>query len=99
MQDEIVEGETVEKRLQRRAGRTRPGGEVDLPCPAPIVGAAEIGEYISRSVFDDDDGEAAAVFEIGALAFGPARDCILQRSVQRRDDARIVRMCALKALG
>jgi len=68
MKDKIVEGEAVDERLECGAGRARAHRQIDLPRSPPIIRAADIGEHIARPVFDDDDGEAAAVLQIGALS-------------------------------
>ena len=69
-------------------------------CPdaAPIIRAAHIGEHVAGSVFDDNDGEAAAVFEIGAFAHGHAFDGGLQRRIERGDEKRCVWMGSLQTL-
>ena len=83
MQDQIFEGETVDERLQRGAGRARAARQIDLSRTAPVIRAADIGEHVACPVLHDDDGEAAAVGEIVFLARHHALDCALQGGTDR----------------
>ncbi len=89
MQDEIVEGETIDKGLERGAGRTRAARQIDLARLAPIISAADIGEDVAGPVLDHDDGEAGVIVEIGLLLVCASRStACCRRGINRRLNAR-----------
>ena len=69
MQDQIVEGPTIDEGLERRTGRTGAARKIHLPGAAPVIGAADIGQHIARPVLHHHNGNVGAIVEIGPLLF------------------------------
>jgi len=59
MDQPILEAETVDEGLQRRARRADGAGEIDLACAAlvEIIRRSDPGEHLAARIVDDHDGD------------------------------------------
>ena len=59
MDEAVLEGEAIDERLQRRAGRAHRAGHVDLPGAAlvEIIRRADMGEHVAALIVDREDGD------------------------------------------
>ena len=84
MSDAVLEGQTIDQRLQRRSGRADGTGHVDMASTRLVkrIGRTDRGQDLARGVIGDQDGERDALAQgVGALG-GQGFQAFLQAGVE-----------------
>ena len=90
MNETVLEGETVDERFQRRAGRAHRAGHVDLPG-APVVeiiGRADMRQHVAALIVDRDNRDRNIRTQRDGAVARQRFQHFLQAGIQRQPDHR-----------